>query len=565
MSFNEDIFDRVSLNTDNNKQDIFDKISVNIKPESFVKKAARSLYQPIGGAIEATMPNIAASLLQAASVGEGLSGLEEYDDPRIAELKAKFPQAPWNQFEGIDKEKYLESIGQASKAFPTYSNIEQLIEEKTGVPLTPENTLEKLLRFAGTAGKIASGGLAQKAGAGLTSAAVKGGLEQLGVPESLAEAASLFGGNVPAQALEKVTKPSGAPVRRFEGIKKKTKISPSQGEKIRETIKEDIKTPIQNLIKKESKTARALEADPNFSDKIEKLFDKTKDLVKELPTRNLSTEAVRDSIRELIKQKPKVGISKSETEKAYIDQMKSFYKELTPTKKVYKESSKGKMFKKEIPYEKKITNKELLDQYRKNNQELKKYYEPGKSKGANLGKRNAILDYNRAIANIWENRYPNSEFNKLFKFTNKRQSELYDLSEIDNYFEKVFSDKINFNTAKKALQDTPTARAFERTLGKEGYEEVKQIIKEMQPSEKALKLLREGDALGIPQLLNLGIKFIVPGYGQLAVAKMGVKAIKNSMLTNQKYRFNLNKALKSLNEKKFKKAAFYLNKLDQLG
>src|SRR5579864_2869489 len=99
--------------------------------ESFLKSSARTAYQiPSGIAQTRTFP---LDLLQMAGLGHAI-------DPEEIEHLRKI-----HEREGIpfDEEKYLQGVQQASETFPTQGNIERMIEEETGAPLTPRNKLQK--------------------------------------------------------------------------------------------------------------------------------------------------------------------------------------------------------------------------------------------------------------------------------------------------------------------------------------------------------------------------------------------------------------------------------------
>jgi len=182
--------------------------------EGILKSALRYGAQvPLGAAELATSP---LNILQAAGVGEALSEYDELQE-RLPELKKKFPNAPWENFEGLDREKYMKAVQEASESFPTQQNVEKLIERKTGLPLEAKTAGQKLLRFGSSAGASVEGNLAKKATAGVVAPAVKEGAAALGIPEPIADIVGLgASGKVNPPTITKEVKPSGLTKRRTE-------------------------------------------------------------------------------------------------------------------------------------------------------------------------------------------------------------------------------------------------------------------------------------------------------------------------------------------------------------
>lgn len=518
--------------------------------ENWLKKTLRTIYAPVSGALNATAYGITTGLWDLLGTAESLNALEELEEPgRIEELKRLFPSAPWENYKGIDREQYLANLEEARGTLPTVSNIEKFVESQTGLPLEALTDYQRYLKTAGSAGKLSPGGSLGKVGSGVAAGTAQAGLEEVGVPKGLAEPLALLGSQVaPRATTVPLTKPSGAPIRRFENLTKETQVTPTQASKIRSSIEEDVRNPIENLIKRESKTARALEEDPQFSQKIDDLFEDVNKLVEDLPQDTLTTGQVQNSIRKRVGSRESKGITSTEAERGYFKELERIQKELTKPDRA-------------------TTNKQLLEQYRQNNKELGKIYESSKSVAANEGKRDAILDYNRAIADIWEKRYPDSEFNKLFNWTNKRYSEMADLEVIDKYLGKTFGEKTNYKEARKAIHDPKVKKAFTRTLGEEGYKEVKQIVDEFLPTEKYMKLIKEAELFGIKDTVRLATKWFTfkpwGVYQGVKSASKGVQHIKGNMLSSKDFRLKWENALKDFKDRKFRSAFLLAKELDE--
>lgn len=159
--------------------------------EGLGKSIARGTVQPLLGAAEMTVPGMATSAWQLLGTGEALDELSQWEGGREAELRKKFPQAPWKEQPAFNKEKYLQALQTASKTVPTVENIASFIEKNTGLPLEARNKLQKKLRLAGSAGKLRPGGITDKIIAGTVAGGTSGGLEALGIPETIADIAGL--------------------------------------------------------------------------------------------------------------------------------------------------------------------------------------------------------------------------------------------------------------------------------------------------------------------------------------------------------------------------------------
>lgn len=512
------------------------------KSENLSSSVARTLLQPaLGVAKRFTWP---ADLLALLGEGEALGTLEEFDDARIAELKEKFPQAPWENFQGIDPDKIREAIQAASSAFPTQSNIEKLIEKKTDLPLEPKTGIQKALRLGSTAAAFRPGGVSQKVTAGVTAPAVKKGLEVAGVPESLAEGVGLVAsGAVPSPKLSQITKPSGLTSRRFEKIEKPTKISPNRHEKITETVEQDFKK-IGNQLLSKNKTYSAIKEDPLFKEKIGDLFEKVETLSEDVEG-SISPTDIRDSLRKKASERAGAGISPNEYERAYNKELKRLFKE--------------------IP-RKPISARQGVDQFRKNNKSLSEFFEPGKSSAHNRAKKDALLDYNRSIEESFADAYPDSEFEKLFRFTNKRWQEISDVEAAEEFMNGVFEGKINYGKAKQLFNRDKdyVSRPFKRLLGDEGFKSFQKLTEDLLSSEKAYSMLRKAGAEGNKELLQLGAEYIIhPKIAATHGLSKLAKRLYQASFDKPQIAVQWESALESLKKGDFDKAKTEFESLDE--
>lgn len=436
--------------------------------EGFLKGTARTLAQlPLGALQRFTYPADVFKLLASGASKEVLAQLQE-EEP---ELKS-----------GIAEE----ARQKAESFIPTQGRLEELIEEKTGLPLTPKNTLQKLTRLGSSAAAFRP---SAPLTAGLTAPAVAGGLQAAGVPEPIAEIAGLgASGVVPSPSISKVVKPSGLPARQFENITKPTKVSPARFEKIHEKVEGDFRKIADQLLQK-NRTYSALKDDTQFKQKIGDLFGKVEDLSKNLEG-NLHTEDLREAFRKRYSGRESKGVSPDEFERAFRKEVRGINKS--------------------IPF-KEMTPTQMVEQFRKNNQSLRELFEPGKSSAFNRAKRESLLEYNRAIEDVISKKYPDTEFKDLFEFTNKRWQEISDVEQIDKYFDDIFKGKVDFNKAKQIFnqEKSHVARPFKRILGEEGFKDFKGLMNDFVSQEQALKYIKKAEAAGFGNLAKTAGLYLI--------------------------------------------------------
>jgi hypothetical protein len=317
------------------------------------------------------------------------------------------------------------------------------------------------------------------------------------VPKALVPAIS--------RTTEPLTKQSGMPIRGYEGITKETKVTPDQLEKVQTVVRKDFEDAVESAVTKNNALARESRANPNLEAELETQLKEVDKLVNDLPMPLDTVKGgdIRNALAGKMSQKKKPGVTQSEAEREYTSQMNRWIKE----------AEKGE-----------VTDKALYDQFRKNNQELKSYYEPGKSRSINEGKKDALLDYNRALTDLLKARNPESPFIKLFESTNARFSGLRNLEKVEGALGSLFKDgKFNYKGSKKLRHDSHFQDALKKTLGENGAKEVLTILDDMIPTEQAMKLLKKAEALGVKDIMKLATKwYIYPIWATgSAVTKVG--------------------------------------------
>ena len=523
--------------------------------ESLLKSTLRYAAQIPLGIAQVTIPGIVSNLAQAIGVGSAL------DEEELEQLRKIHAQ----QGKEFDEEAYRESLQQASEMFPTPSNIARMVEESTGLPLTPKTRGQEALQFAASAGKIipksgtplAPHGTSFRGlnidlprpvlGAGVSAA--REGLKEI-VPEPISDVASFavlkrLSQGAGSLSFRRETKPSGLPARQFEKIKSPREVSEAKIAKINKKLESDFKQISDKIIKESpvGETAKNLKENPVFKQESRELLDeaqKIADSISEtLPSGRLKKELADTAARKV------KGYALSEYDKNYMKFMKEASEDVIP---------------------KNIKAGEIVEQYRKNNAALSEYFEPGASKALNRAKRDALLDQNRSIAKVMEDSYPNSELVPVFKEGNARWTKIMDAETVDDFIGDIFSGKIDFRKMHEFFDKQGYDRIFKRALGEKGYAEFEQLMKDMLTSENAYKMLNVAKSRGYQDLFNTGLAYIL--HPKIAATKIGINILKdsykgliNSLLDKPQIGLTFRKAVIDLRKGRFDKADKEFKKL----
>lgn len=511
--------------------------------EGFLKSGFRTVAQPLLGFLSTTTPGLLASFFELLATGEA------FDPEAISGFKKASEEA------GIpfDEDKYLEAAHTYLSHIPTVSNLARITEEKTGLPLQPKTKTQKGLRFATEVGRITPGATTQKLASAGTATAAKIGLEEAGVPEPLAELAGLATGipagiKTPAYnvSIGKKTKPSGLPERRFEKLKEPRQVSESKLSQINEKLETDFKNISDKIIESSpiQETRTSLKENAGFKNEVRDQFKKVEEFANSIPKR-LNTTEVKNKLVNNVLSKKGTGFAPGEYDKDFRSFVKNFIKE-TPTQEV------GAV--------------DLVKQYRKNNQELSGAYDPSRSYNYNRAKKDALLEYNRALSDVIEEQFPNSDFSNLFKETNKQWSKIADAEAIDKFIDGLFDGKIRFEKGKRFFENENLARPFKRALGEEGFKEFESLMKDLMSSETPYKMLQVAKKSGWKELVSTaGAYLISPKLGGIKtgyeIGKRAFKATMNSLLDKPQLTISLKKGIDNLKKGKFAEAEKQFNAL----
>ena len=483
--------------------------SAQPEKDSTTKNVLRKGIQGIKGYARTNPAGLAYDIGTTAmqlGAGEALAELDELEE-RLPHLRKMFPDMGLP--EHVDREKYLEAVKNASDYVPTIENLSKWGEEATGIPLEARDVFDRLLGLAGMSAGAQPGSIAKKALAGVTAPIVSGSAQAVGVPEALADIGGLMTGHATAgiiPSISRAKKPSGMTIRRFESLKKPTTISPGVADTIKNKVEGEFRTISDKILSDRNQIYKDMKVNPSYFDELDQQFQKVASLSEEIPT-ELSPYDLKQSLFKRANLKNTKGISPSESER-------EFQKEIQRTAK----GINDRKFHKASDY---------VEQYRKNNRELKRYYEPGKSKAYNEAKKEALLEYNRAIADEFEKNFPESEFVKLFKETNATNRVAKDVERVNEFVNELTEGKIDFKKGHKFFSDTYTKNSFKRVLGEDGFKEYEILMKDLLSLEQPMSYIKKADAAGFWDLAKQAVPYLVNP--KLGVFTSGYRVYKQAM------------------------------------
>lgn len=480
--------------------DLYDPNAIAVKDESegFLKSAARTALQIPQAMLEATTPFLLASLGQLAGYGEAL------DDEELERLSilAQERNIPFDRDEF--KKTYDEGVNEALSVYPTVRNIGRGIESETGIPLEPKNLLQKGVRIGSFAGSNFPGTVAQKATTGAAGTAAYVSAIEAGVPEPIAELIPFAwrptetGIIYPSSILPRETKPSGLPVRNYEGLKTPRDVSERQYQKLQNRIIDDFNKVSEDVFKGTTfDEVRGMIENPKYKQMVNEGFEEVKNLASQYP--DIPNDSIKNSLEQTFNKNQVKGLAATEYDRDYAKVMQSIIDELP---------------------EGNSSVADLITRYRKNNSNLQPMMEPGASRLYNKAKRDAYLDMNRALANVLREKFPNSELVTLFDETNKNWSRIMDAESIQEFITDITEGKYKYAKGRQFFESANQSRPFKRLLGEENFKKFEQLLIDMQATEKTNKLIRSAKAKGYDEIAKTAFAFFIhPTVGYPKAAK----------------------------------------------
>lgn len=545
------VFENPPIQDENQSPNFFD--DEETPQEDWMKQTVRYAYQPIAGVAQKfTYP---ADILNIVATGAAA-------DPNEIEALRYAAERSGIEF---DEEKYMNAVKEIEHYFPTQSNFERIIEENSGAPLTPQNRLQSLLRLGGLSGALKSGGATAKGVAAVRAPVVSAVANEIGFNEPISDILGLAlpdlrigskgpgtipgpgagggpGGPPPGAVLPSIgvnRKPSGIPKRQFENIQKPREVTENKFNKINQKVEGDFRKIADKIIETSpiEKTRTEMRANPAFKEESRARFKEVENIAQQIDT-PLHTDLVTKKLDDIVSQKKGTKFAPTEYNrdfKKFIEQFK-------------KDTKSGD-----------ISAVDLVSDYREVNKSLGESFERGNSYAYNRAKKDAMLAYNQAIAQLIEEQFPGSEFANLFKETNKQWAEIMDVEAINGFIDEMFAGKINYKQGKEFFDDANTARPFKRALGEEGYNNFRQLMKDTLESEQAMKQLRIAKARGFDDLFKVGMSYLVHPYaaitkGVATELKQGWKWLANSIIDKPELMISWRRGMDELKAGKFAQA-----------
>lgn len=447
--------------------------------ESTLQSGIRTAIQPaLGFASKFTYP---ADLVSLAATGESLAELEELDEARLADLQKKFgalgtPKGGQAIPSKINREKYLEALESAQQTFPTQHNIENLIEQKTGAPLQPRNTLQKMGRLGGMAAGFQPGNANQKAISGIAAPLVSQGAQVAGVPESLADLLGLGASSLrlkpgaTKKATEALTK---AETEKFpSGLTKPRALASEYAEQAR--ISPQAQEEAISKLNKEAEhltTQKYIEHFP-ISKQIEEGFDFEGNFKKEFSELN----HIAKKHNAVIDIKPISELLEKTFEK--------YHGVVTPhpdAKKILHEAQK-------FAQNPQAGLEPLLKNFRSNNAKRGAVLEQRLAKGYRPEYSGWLREMNDAIMKSIKTTLPeNSAFVKRLELANSNYSNYKKALEAKKLLEPVLGGELTPVRLKKLATDPKIARKLEFATNKKTTDELIQIAKDLKAAHEGIK------------------------------------------------------------------------------
>lgn len=462
--------------------------------ESLLKSSLRTAYQPISGYLKRY--SYIADLLQASGVGEAL-------DPEFIEHLRNI-----HEREGIpfDESKYRQKVAEAAEAFPTQSNIEKALEERTGLPLQAKTDVQKALSLGGTASGFQPGSLLQKGIAGVAAPVISETAQVVGIPKSLSEILGLAGagGAATGKLVEKTLSPEQQMLRQiaekhqlptYAGMETESpKISPivSKGrqEKLTGELAEKSEKAIDEVITKQLplNEAEKLGINPQtVYERAYKRMDETaKSIDKEIAEgkkKPINIQPVLNWIKKEVDKIKKSAPSLSTPDKVRIKILKDEYKSLSKKPApALPESIKlidihGKPLsspiKKRLPKE--INASQTIDQTRNYNENVREIYKKPEFTGAQQEVRETYAQLNDQFQNAIRESGENDLARQL-QFGNQVFSESSKINQVQNILAPALEHGYNINKMSSILRSKNNRKFLERSLGKNAVKDLIDIV-----------------------------------------------------------------------------------------
>lgn len=350
------------------------------------------------------------------------------------------------------------SRSESIEKLPTQEMAEQLIEEKTGLPLTAKTGGDEAIRFISTLGAS-------------------------GVLKSAAKQSKRL---IPANKVTETMKSGLTKLKSVEAAHpERGIITSARQEKAISKLNEEAADLTQKSVEKHVPVAKQIQEghDFNFNAKFKPLEES------------------------MIKANPDIDITPmsrflSETSKKY----RGLPKELlaTDSKKVLKEASAYRN-------NPQTQGANLYKLYRINNKKLNSIYEQRLLHGKQQEYADFLVDMNKSIAQSFENTLPkNGAWITEFKQLNKQFGDVQKANKTLSQLENVLNGEATPSNIKKLASNPQAQKKLALSMGDEGAKEVIQISKDLKMAQDSIKKMSVKDLTTYEKILPLSV--ILPGF-----------------------------------------------------
>lgn len=358
-------------------------------------------------------------------------------------------------------------------------------------------------------------------------------------------------------------KPSGLTERKFEKLEKPTRVTTGTKESAIEQVGKEFRDLAEDIQSSTNKSLRTFREDPEFEHKLAEGFENLMTSGKTID-KTVDPRFYNKQIAAEYKNIGQKGFELTPSERIARREIRRGYRK--PIKKETKSKllqETGEPFSSKKVYTK-FTFNELVEQYRKNNKELRKFIPYGPEAVKNEAKRDALLAKNRAIAKTIEKEFGEFPEAQTFKFLNERWSDVQKIKTVDSFVNRVFTPKgINFKEAQKALGSGKKAQNLENALGKENVGKFRTLVNDLISQEKGMALLK-AKGHTIEELGELGkVALFKPKYAKTKAAYDLLAKMWRRGLADPQFARNWKEASSLFNKGRIPETLTILNKMEK--
>lgn len=429
-------------------------------------------------------------ILKIAMIGEGLTDIDEIEE------------AFENSGKPFDRNKYIQTIMEQGEFIPTQKLLEKTIDKYAGTNIADPKTrtgkfFNKLFFLGGlTRGK----GFKQAAKAGIAGATTTSALREIGAPEIVSElAGDVIGGLVTLEKQARnftseqkriidLSEKHGLPLMEFmleDTAGSTAKISPLRKAAFEKELGMTTEVAINKIIEGKIPIAELRKQGQNLQVLEDEAYNKATELAKSHKDSIDTTEIINDINREISRIKS-LAPSPSNAEQAAIRVLQAEKKKLTAPKKktIQLVDAQGKPLSPTPPKGKMASAKQLIEQTKNYNSNVKGIYKKAEFNGSEDEVKNAYAFLNDRIRNTLENQ-AGKELVDAHRAANSIFAQNSKLARTEGLISKAFPNG-EFN-AKKLNQvlNTKQGAILRRDIGEDGIRELRQIAEYGEKAQKA--------------------------------------------------------------------------------